>query len=156
MPAESPVKPITFAGEYLHALDNKNRVTIPSAWRKPGEDQLDEFFVVPEFGNRFLIVMPPDEFNAARNDVNSNPEIPRAKARVFLRNFYGKARNCVLDRQGRLLLSEENCRDVGLSGEVMMNGVHGRFEIWNPGRYAESAAAAADTYKEVGEMIGIW
>jgi len=156
MPDESPIKPITFAGEFLHSLDNKNRVTIPAAWRKPGAEPTDEFFVVPEITNKFLMAMPPDEFTGVRAEVHSNPTVSPAQARIFLRHFYGKARSCVLDRQGRLVLPDEHCKDVGLKAEVMLNGVHGRFEIWNPERYAQNAEAGSQTYKDVGELIGIW
>ena len=45
-----------FSGEFRHALDDKNRITIPSRWRQ-GES--DEFFVVPNPAKPCLTAMPP-------------------------------------------------------------------------------------------------
>ena len=34
-----------FAGEFRHAIDEKNRITIPASWR---EDEGEEFIILPE------------------------------------------------------------------------------------------------------------
>src|SRR6184192_3165018 len=48
-----------YAGEFRHALDEKNRITIPSRWRRKSAE---EFILLPDSQNQFLLVMSPEEF----------------------------------------------------------------------------------------------
>ena len=58
MRTDSPTQSF-FAGEFRHALDDKNRITIPSRWRRgDGED----FIILPEAKEQFLLVMSHEEF----------------------------------------------------------------------------------------------
>ena len=152
MPADPLAKSITFAGEFLHSLDDKHRITIPSAWRK-GEG--DEFFVVPDESNEFLSAMPPHEFSGVRDVINSNKELSPQERQHSIRRFYTKARQCVMDRQGRLVLPEDHCRQAGLEKEVMLAGVYNKFEIWNPKAYAKCEEAGLEISKKVSGMIVI-
>ena len=48
-----------FAGEFRHSIDEKNRITIPSCWRRnEGED----FIILPEPHDQFLLVMSAAKF----------------------------------------------------------------------------------------------
>ncbi len=156
MPAEPSIKPITFAGEFRHSLDIKNRITIPSAWRK-GEDEaeVEEFFVIPDRSNDFLLAMPPEDFRGVRKIVNDNAALSAPERQNYIRHFYGKARQCVLDRQGRLVLPEEHCRQAALKEQVLLVGVHNKFEIWNPEAYAKTQEAGLASYNKVSDLIVI-
>ena len=46
-----------FMGEFCHAIDGKNRITIPSAWR-PAEKKGTELFLIPSSSANCLTVMP--------------------------------------------------------------------------------------------------
>ena len=48
-----------YAGEFRHSIDEKNRITIPSRWRR---DRAEEFILLPEATHQFLLVMSPGEF----------------------------------------------------------------------------------------------
>jgi MraZ protein len=155
MPADPPVI-ITFSGEFRHALDGKNRITIPADWRRiVPETEVDEFFVIPDKSNHFLFAMPPKDFHGVREVVNSNTALSAVERQTFIRGFYAKARRCVLDRQGRLVLPEEQCRQAGLQEEVLLVGVHNKFEIWNPEAYGRAQADGSAVYNKVSELIVI-
>jgi MraZ protein len=144
--------PVIYAGEVRHSLDNKHRVTIPSRWR--GQEG-EEFFAVPDAHGNFLMVLPPREFERVKTDVESNPNISAADRRKFIRRFYALAQLVSVDRQGRILLPEETCRQLGLDGEVVLIGSYSRIEIWNPQRWAAAMADDDDVFRRVAGDVGL-
>ena len=150
--ATESLNPPIFSGRYDHALDNKNRITIPSRWRQTDSD---EFFIMPDLTNSFLIVMPPAEFKSVGDQVSGNPAISPQEKRTFIRHFYAMAQHCSTDKQGRLLIPEEHCKQVALNGEVVLAGTDKRFEIWNPQRWNAAAEAGKSTCEKVANVVGL-
>ncbi len=147
-----PPESVVYAGEFRHALDSKNRVTIPSRWRAETDG---EFFAVPDPQGQFLMVLPPPEFDRVKSVVESNTAIAPADRRKFLRRFYSLAQVVSVDRQGRVLLPEEHCRQLDLSGDVVLIGTHSRMEIWNPQRWAAAKAEEDDAFRRVADQVGL-
>lgn len=141
-----------FSGRYCHALDKKNRITIPARWR---ESEADEFFVIPDQTNSYLLVMPPAEFQKVNETVSNHEGISPQERRLFIRQFYSNAQHCVADKQGRLLLPEEHCKQAGLEDEIMIVGSLTRFEIWNRKRWDEAAESSKPTYEKVANLVGL-
>jgi MraZ protein len=148
----APTAQTLFAGEFRHAVDPKNRITIPARWRA-GEEAA--FFIIPDQTEAFLLVMPREEFQAVNDRVSANPGISAQERRIFIRQFYSRARECSADKQGRLLLPEEYCRKVGLAGEVVLVGAHARFEIWDPEKRNQYNAEHEETYRRVADIAGL-
>src|SRR3982750_2019475 len=98
-PASSP--PPFYAGEFRHAIDEKNRITIPSRWRRGGTE---EFIILPEANHHFLMVLPPEEFSRMTAAVESTPQVSPRDRRVFFQQLHARAEHGVADRQGRLVL----------------------------------------------------
>jgi MraZ protein len=126
-----------YAGEFRHSIDEKNRITIPSRWRRDGTE---EFVILAEASDQFLVVMSPEEFSRMSTAVESDGNVSARDRRVFFRQLHARAQHGVADRQGRLVLPEELCKKVGLKGEVALDVVsRGRFEIWNLPRWETCA-----------------
>jgi len=141
-----------YAGEFRHSLDEKNRVTIPSRWRR---DQGEEFILLPQANQQFLLVISPEDFARMSAAVESNEGVSARDRRVFLRQLHSRAQHAISDRQGRLVLPEELCRRVGLKGEVALVGGRGRFEIWNLQRWRRAHEEETPTYEHVANVIGL-
>ena len=141
-----------YAGQFRHAIDEKNRVTIPSRWRRKGAE---EFILLPDSQNHFLLVMAPEEFARMSAVAENNTSVAARERRVFLRQLHSRAQHAVADRQGRLVLPEEVCRKVGLKGEVALVGGRGRFEIWNLQRWKRAHEEETPTYEHVANVIGL-
>lgn len=141
-----------YAGEFRHSLDEKNRVTIPSRWRR---DEAEEFVLLPQADQHFLLVMSPEDFARMSSAVDSNESVSARDRRVFLRQLHSRAQHASADRQGRLVLPEELCRKVGLKGEVAIVGGRGRFEIWNLQRWKRAHEEETPTYQHVANVIGL-
>src|SRR4051812_7980112 len=123
---DSNIKPQRFfAGEFRHAIDEKNRITIPSRWRR-GES--DNFIILPEPNGQFLLIMSEEEFDRMSAQAESDTTISARERRVFLRQLHSRAEHGSSDRHGRLVLPENSCRQLGLKGEVALVGGRGRFE----------------------------
>jgi MraZ protein len=141
-----------YAGEFRHCIDEKNRITIPSRWRR---DKAEEFILLPEATHRFLLVMSPKEFARMSQAAETNQNVSARDRRVFLRQLHSRAQHASADRQGRLVLPEELCRRLGLKGEVALVGNRGRFEIWNLQRWKQAHEEETPTYQHVANEIGL-
>lgn len=141
-----------FAGEFRHVMDGKNRITIPSWWRG---DKAQEFIILPEPSGQFLLVMSPEEFARMRSQAASDSSLSQRDRRVFSRQFHARAEHGASDKQGRLVLPEAHCRELGLKGEVALVGGHGRFEIWNLQKWKRAQEEETATYQHVANVIGL-
>ncbi len=141
-----------YAGEFRHTIDEKNRVTIPARWRR---NETEGFILLPETTDQFLLVMPPEEFARMSASVENDAGVSARDRRVFLRQLHSRAQHGLADKQGRLVLPEELCRQIGLKGEVALVGGRGRFEIWNVTRWKKAHAEETPTYQHVANVIGL-
>jgi MraZ protein len=141
-----------YAGEFRHSIDDKNRITIPSRWRR---DRPEEFILLPEATHQFLLVMSPKEFARTSAAAENNQSVSAHDRRVFLRQLHSRAEHATADRQGRFVLPEDLCRKVGLKGEVALVGGRGRFEIWNLQRWKSAHEEETPTYQHVAREIGL-
>ena len=141
-----------YAGEFRHSIDEKNRITIPSRWRRA---EGEEFILLPEPNLQFLLVMSPEEFDRMSTLVGSDPKVSARDRRVFSRQLHSRAEHAASDRQGRLVLPEDVCKQLGLKGEVALVGGRGRFEIWNLPRWKRAHEEETSTYQHVANLIGL-
>ena len=141
-----------FAGEFRHALDAKNRVTIPARWRS---GEVDEFFAVPNPENGCLMVMPTAVAHEVAARAKSDPRFSAQDVQRFIRQFYSKAQHVTTDKQGRIILPEEHCRQLGLKGEVILVGSHSRFEVWGPEAWQKITEEDAPTFHHMLGVLGI-
>ena len=144
--------PTIYAGNYRHSIDEKNRLTIPSRWRR---GEAEEFIMLPDPRAQFLLVMLPEEFTRMTAALEGNTSISADQRRIALRHLHAQAQHGGADKQGRLVLPEDQCRQLGLKGEVQLVGGRGRFEIWNVEKWKRSEEAEAATYQHVATMIGL-
>lgn len=141
-----------FAGEFRHAIDEKNRITIPARWRRDGAE---EFILLPQADHQHLLVMSAEEFSRVSMEADSHPQVSPRDRRVFLRHLHSRAEHAVADRQGRLVLPIDMCKTLGLKGEVALVGGRGRFEIWNLSRWKKAHEEETATYQHVANVIGL-
>src|SRR5256886_13900549 len=95
-----------YAGEFRHALDEKNRITIPSRWRRKSAE---EFILLPDSQNQFLLVMSPEEFARMSAAAESDASVAARERRVFLRQLHSRAQHGLADKQGQI--GRASCRE---------------------------------------------
>jgi MraZ protein len=151
MDSSEVAQPI-YAGEFRHAMDAKKRVTIPSRWRRA---DLDEFFAIPNLKEGFLMVMPPAEFKRLADKVEHDRTLKPEERAKFMRQFSSRAQHVVGDKQGRIVLPDEQSRVLNLHDEVVLVGNYTRFEIWDPEKWQKSTEQDAPAFNYLMERIGI-
>lgn len=114
-----------FLGEYLHTFDAKNRISLPSKFRK----SLGKTIVVTRGVDRCLYVFAKKawEKEAARyaEQVNGNAA-ERGLARLFLAGSF----EADVDSTGRVLVPENLKSYAQILEKAVIAGVADRVEIW--------------------------
>ena len=117
-------------GEYIHTIDDKNRVSMPVKFRK---ELGKKIIITPGIGN-CLFVFTSKEWEKVSNKLSSSENdlsFLKADQRNFNRYMFGRATEVELDSIGRILLPEFLKNKIGLKDTVALVGVKDRVEIWN-------------------------
>jgi len=139
--SDAPNKKIYFNSKYLHGIDEKRRLQIPSKWRSEGEGVEFTVIVWPKHqAGVCLRVLPPEKFERLVAEIEAMPNSDPRKD-VLRRVVGGNSEQVVLDKNGRICLPEEMARAAGLKNEARLVGMFEQFEIWEPTRYQNVEAA---------------
>lgn len=124
-----------FLGEYLHTFDSKNRISLPSKFRK----ELGRVVVVTRGLDRCLNVYSrkawEKEARSYATDVNGSAA-RRGLARLFLAGSF----EAEVDRTGRVLIPENLKSFASLADRAVIAGVADRVEIWEEGAWKKYSA----------------
>lgn len=144
-----------YVGEYRHALDAKNRLTVPSKWRFSGDESDTAYLGLPN-PNGSITVYPPEQVQKLKAKISEvsmlgdNAAVRRLTLMFTVGDQFGP------DKQGRIALPEKLVKHAGIKKESVLTGLVNTFSIWNPERYEqyisaeEDPAALAAALKELG------
>ncbi len=146
---------LTFRGRFDHSLDSKNRITIPSAWRRKEVDA-ELFVIFPDPVTRArLVVTYPEKFDTIFENGTGDATFSPAEQREFATIISSTCHDCPTDKQGRLVLPVELCRQIGLERDVTLIGSRDRFELWVPERWEEFFASRNAGYMSTYRAKGL-
>lgn len=115
-----------FIGEYRHTFDAKNRISLPSKFRK----ELGGSVIVTRGLDRCLFVYPKSawkkEAEALAKHATGN-----AAGRGLSRLMLAGASEADVDSAGRILVPDYLKSYAGLDGKAVVAGVSGRVELWD-------------------------
>lgn len=134
-------------GEFRHSLDAKGRVFVPSRWR----EELAETVVIAKGLDGCLYLMTKARFEEISNRVGelSLSEVGRHYSRIL---FSGASEEQI-DKQGRVTVPPSLRQYAGLGREVVLAGVSGRAEIWDPAAWSEYQERIQSQYEEIAEKL---
>jgi len=123
---------IMLTGEYIHSIDSKGRIIIPSKLRS-------------SFGDSIIITRGLDgclfgyNYKVWQGIVDKLDTLPFTKkdARNFIRFFTSGAITLEFDKQGRINIPAFLSSYATLQDEVVIVGVINRIEIWNLKKWNE-------------------
>ncbi len=121
-----------FIGEYQHAIDNKNRMIIPSKFR----EALGEGFVLTKGLDGCLYAYTMEEWKILEEKLKKLP-LTSKDARAFVRFFFSGANEVDIDKQGRTLIPQNLLEYAGIKKEIVSIGVSTRIEIWGKEKWEE-------------------
>ena len=138
-----------FLGEYLHTFDAKNRISLPSRFRK----DLGRTVIVTRGLDHCLYVFARKawEREAAHYAAQVNgTAADRGLARLFLAGSFESE----VDKAGRILVPENLKSFAGLSGKAVVAGVADRVEIWEEGAWKKYTKAIERDAETLAEKAG--
>ncbi len=115
-----------FLGEYLHAFDDKSRLTIPAKFR----DELARGCVVTRGFEKHLIIYTSEAFgDLIKKAQTMSPTDPDGRA--LQRLIFSGASEAAPDKTGRVLIPPFLRAYADLEGEVYIIGVGQNIEVWS-------------------------
>jgi MraZ protein len=113
-------------GEYIHTLDEKNRMSLPSKFRK----ELGKEVVITPGLDNCLFMFTKKEWNTISKKL-SDFSLLQQDNRSFHRYMFGGAQEVKVDTSGRILIPDFLKDRVKLKGKVALVGVQNRIELWD-------------------------
>lgn len=118
-----------FMGEFIHTIDAKGRIIIPSKFR----EELGDEFVITLGLDGCLFAYPNSEWEAFVDKLKTLPGTK--EARQLQRYFMAGAAACQADKQGRILIPARLRENASLDKDIVFVGVLNKIEIWNKERW---------------------
>lgn len=121
-----------FMGEYIHTIDAKGRIIIPSKFR----EGLGEEFVITLGLDGCLFAYPYSEWQIFVEKLKTLPGTK--EARQLQRYFMAGAAACQADKQGRILIPSKLREHAALEKDIVFVGVLNKIEIWDKERWEKN------------------
>lgn len=132
-------------GSSARSLDEKNRVTVPSAWRAAFPEDA-EFLVIPQTGG-YLAVLAPEPARQL-NEKLGRIRMGDTEGQFQKARFLAKTLSFRFDTQGRMpSLSEPLLRHAGLKGErddLMLVNMTTQFNLYSHAKWEEINRPSSD------------
>jgi MraZ protein len=139
-----------FRGTFEHTIDDKGRVSVPARFREVLLANNDDRVVITNFfigSVRCLDVYALAAWQRLEERLQQRPQFdPRV---MRFQNYYiAAAHDCVIDKQGRILLPPNLREYAGLNRDVVFTSAMEKFRIWDG---AQWKAVFGDAERELME-----
>jgi MraZ protein len=124
-----------FRGRYAHTIDPKGRLSIPSRYRDELASRRIDTLVLSET-DHCVSAFPLDEWEKLEEKFRSH-SVFSPERRNVIRVMVASAKECAVDRAGRILIPPELRDFAGLKKDVMIAGALEQFEIWSLDRWTD-------------------
>jgi len=135
-------------GEHEHALDDKNRLTLPARLR----DQLGDRVVVTRGLDGCLYVYAAVEWAKLAERVGALDPLSR-EARTMQRFFFASGLDAELDKQGRIVIPASLLESAGIGREVTVAGIYDHLEIWDRAAWRDQRQTVEGSAEDVAERL---
>ncbi len=136
-------------GEYTHTVDEKNRISLPSKFRK----EVGKKVVVTHGLDTCLFLYPLKEWEKISAKL-AELSMGQADTRGFNRFMLAGAVEVDVDSIGRILIPDFLKEFADLKSRVVFTGVHNRVEIWNEKTWKEYKSRIEKQADMMAEKLG--
>jgi MraZ protein len=119
-----------FRSKYDHTIDEKGRLSFPSRFREVLRQYQSEVLIVIPWENH-LRAYPLAEWENLENKLKAEDAGQSEDLDKIIRYFESESCECVLDKQGRILLPPTLRAELGLKRDIVLIGMIDRVEIWD-------------------------
>lgn len=138
-----------FIGEYLHSIDLKKRMAVPSKFRTDLKNKV----VITRGLDKCLFVYPMKVWEDIAGKLGTLP-VGESATRSFIRLMLAGAVDVEVDKQGRILIPDFLKSYAGLNRNVIVAGIYNRLEIWDEKKWQEYKKKAEKNTDEIAEQLG--
>ncbi len=136
-------------GEFKHTLDDKNRVSIPSKFRK----EVGKKVIVTHGLDNCLFVYTLKEWETIAKQLGSLG-MGQADTRGFNRYILASAAEVLVDSVGRILIPENLRNAIGIKNKIVFAGLYNRIEIWEDEAWDKYKAQVVKNADQMAEKLG--
>ncbi len=137
-----------FYGSFVHNLDNKGRLVIPSKMR----DELGAKAYILKGYDGALSIYKESDFQELVKKIQNLPFTKKA-ARAHLRVQLASVCELDIDKQGRALLPTQLLAKYKIGREVIVIGALDHIEVWNRNDYEVYEQSADSSFEDIAEDL---
>lgn len=130
---------VFYTGLFRHTIDDKGRLTIPSAWRHAHAEE-DAFLAVPV--NGYIAVLPPAEVEKVYTQIAAM-KLKDGNAQASAAKFFSETQSLSFDKAGRVILDAPLLKRMGIERDAVLVGSLTKFNIYSPARWEQEHAVAS-------------
>ncbi|MFA6076799.1 MAG: division/cell wall cluster transcriptional repressor MraZ [Candidatus Paceibacterota bacterium] len=140
-------------GEYIHTIDEKNRVSMPAKFRS---ELGKKIIITPGLGQCLFIftIKEWEKVSKKLSDSDSDLSFLKADQRSFNRYMFGRAAEVEIDSIGRMLIPDFLKDKIGLKNSAAIIGVKDRVEVWNEKAWSENKVVIEKQAEQLAEKLG--
>jgi len=145
-----------FRGSFEHTLDTKGRLSIPSKFREMLLGKADDRLIITNFvleGTRCLDVYPLDEWLRFEEEIRKKPKFERRMI-AFQKYYLGGASECVVDKQGRILVPPRLRQYANLKRDVVWVSALDKFRVWDNEAWKKVFAEGEEKLMQDPDFLG--
>lgn len=137
-----------FIGEYQHNLDAKGRIIVPAKLR----EELGNKMIVTAGLDNNLLIYTADQFEAIASQLMKLPKTNR-EARKYVAHTLGKASECELDAQGRILIPTPLIEAAQLKKNCVIVGQYDHVQLWDKELWENYYQDASSKIDDIAESL---
>ncbi|MFA6257865.1 MAG: division/cell wall cluster transcriptional repressor MraZ [Candidatus Paceibacterota bacterium] len=139
-------------GEYIHTIDEKNRMSLPAKFRK---ELGKKIIITPGLGQCLFIFTNKEWEKVSKKLSDSDNDLSFLKAdqRNFNRYMFGRAAEVEIDSIGRILIPDFLKERIGLKNTAAIVGVKDRVEVWNEKKWSEEKELVEKQAEALAEKL---
>ncbi|OHA17836.1 MAG: division/cell wall cluster transcriptional repressor MraZ [Candidatus Taylorbacteria bacterium RIFCSPLOWO2_02_FULL_43_11] len=138
-------------GEYIHAIDEKNRLSLPAKFR---HELGKKVVVTPGLDGCLFIFAEKEWVRIAEHLSGSEGSMLQSDNRGFNRRMFGGAVEAEIDSIGRILVPDFLKSMAKMTGKVAVVGVKNRLELWDEKIWHEYRGVVERKADQLAERLG--
>ncbi len=145
-----------FRGSFEHTVDGKGRLSIPVKFRDVLIGKGDDRIVITNFvvnGAKCLDVYPIEEWSRLEEEFRKKPKFDR-KVVTFQNYYFGSASECIVDKQGRILIPPLLRKYAELKRDVVLVAALEKFRVWDLDAWKKIFSDAEDQLIQDPDFLG--
>ena len=142
-----------YTGLFRHALDDKGRITIPSAWRATHAE--DDAFLATPHPDCYIAVLPPAEVEKLHAKI-AQIALSDGSGQDFAARFFAQTQSFSFDKQGRVGLDAGLLAHAGIAKDGVLVGAMSKFNLYAPARWAKvETRTSGENFGDLMRRLGI-